>query len=113
MIEAREEGVLTDGRERADRDDQHRHQDERQRAAEPAEPHADSWALGRLLSRTGPRADDRFDDPTFAELVAGDLVDDLPARHHDDPVAEAGELERVARLDDRGDALFAFSRSAS
>ena len=57
------------------------------------------------LSGTGPRADDRLDDPAFPELVAGDLVDDPTARHHDDPVAEAGELERVARLDDRGDAL--------
>ncbi len=60
---------------------------------------------GRLLPRTRPRAHDRLDDPALPELVAGDLVDDLPARHHDDAVAEAGELERVARLDDGGDAL--------
>ena len=54
-VEAREEGVLADGRERADRDDQGRHQHERQHAAEPADPHADSSAArGRLRSRTGP-----------------------------------------------------------
>ena len=105
-VEAREERVLADGREGADCDDQHRHQHERQRAAEPAEPHTDSCGLSRrLLPRARPRADDRFDDPAFPELVAGDLVDDLPARHDDDPVAEAGELERIARLDDHRNAL--------
>ena len=60
---------------------------------------------GRGVSGTGARADDRLDDPALAELLAADLVDDLPARHHDDAVAEPGELERVARLDDDGDAL--------
>ena len=34
-----------------------------------------------------------------------DLVDDLPARHHDHPVAEPGQLERVTRLDDDRDAF--------
>src|SRR6187200_3060460 len=34
-----------------------------------------------------------------------DLVHDPTARHHDDPVAQTGKLERVARLDDRRDAF--------
>ncbi len=37
-----------------------------------------------------------------------DLVDDLPARHHDDAVTEPRELERVARLDDGRDAVLCF-----
>ena len=64
---------------------------------------ASAAAAGR--SGTGARADDRLDDPAFAELVAADLVDDRPARHHDDAVAEPGELERIARLDDDGNAF--------
>src|SRR5947207_2436029 len=52
-----------------------------------------------------PRADDRLDDALLAEVVGADLVDDPAARDHDDAVAEAGELERVARLDDHRDAL--------
>src|SRR5262245_41003789 len=63
-------------------------------------------ALRRCLRpRPGPRADDRLDDPTLPEFLPGNLVDDPTARHHDDPVAEAGELEWVARLDDRRDAF--------
>src|SRR5438309_1422329 len=58
---------------------------------------------GRRPADTG--AYDRLDDPALAELVAADLVDDPAAGDHDDPVAEAGELERVARLDDRRNAL--------
>src|SRR6266571_1744418 len=49
---------------------------------------------------TDAGADDRLDDPAFTELLAVDLVDDPPARHHDDAVTEPGELERIARLDD-------------
>src|SRR3989475_13302547 len=53
----------------------------------------------------GARADDRLDDPAFVELLAGNLLDDPPTGHHDDAVTEPGELERVARLDDDGDAF--------
>ena len=54
---------------------------------------------------TRARADDRLDDPPLPELVARDLLDDAPARHDDDAVAEARELERVAGLDDGGDSF--------
>ena len=84
-----QERVLTHRRVRADREDQHRQQHERNPAAE-----------AHALRPRDAAADDRLDDPAFAELVPSDLVDDLPARHHDDAVAEPGELERIARLDD-------------
>ena len=47
-------------------------------------------------------ADDRLDDAELVQLVARDLLDDLPPRHHEHPVAEPGELERVARLHEQG-----------
>ena len=62
---------------------------------------------------TGARTDDRLDDSPLPELVAWNLLDDAPARHDDDAVAEARELERVARLDDGGDSSSAFARNAS
>src|SRR5690242_21705058 len=51
------------------------------------------------------RADDRLDDAPLAQLLARDLLHDAPARHHDHAVAEPGELERIARLDDRRHAV--------
>src|SRR6185503_855529 len=51
------------------------------------------------------RAHDRLDDPALAEVVPVDLVDDPATGHHHDAITEAGELERVARLDDRRHAL--------
>src|SRR5262245_17276932 len=54
---------------------------------------------------TGAGTDDRLDDATLAELCLRDLVDDPATRHDHDAIAETGELERVARLDDRGDAF--------
>src|ERR1700693_6359755 len=60
---------------------------------------------GRRLSCTDARTHDGLDDPALTELVAADLVDDRPARHHDDAVTEPGELERIARLDDDGHSL--------
>src|ERR1700693_3795197 len=63
------------------------------------------FSRGRRLSCADARAHDRLDDPALAELVAADLVDDRPARHHDDAVTEPGELERIARLDDDGHSL--------
>ena len=50
------------------------------------------------LDRPGPRTM-ASTMRTLVQLVAGDLLDDLPAGHHQHPVAETGELERVARLD--------------
>ncbi len=51
-------------------------------------------------------------EPTIASTIRRspsswprDLLDDAPARHDDDAVAQPGELERVARLDDGGDAF--------
>ena len=67
----------------------------------------------RAALASDARADDRLDDAPLAEVLARDLVDDPSARHHDDAVAQPGELERVARLDDDRDASFAFARSAS
>ena len=84
----------------AERDDQRRHQHEWQ---ETAFHGADASAVFVCDARTRP--DDRLDDPALTELVAWNLLDDAPARHDDDPVADACELDRVARLHDRGDAL--------
>src|SRR3954468_10242760 len=56
-----------------------------------------------LCSRFLPydaRPDNCLDDPSLAEIDSLNFVDDLPARHHHDPIAEAGKLERVAGLDD-------------
>ena len=49
---------------------------------------------GRALAA----ACDVADEAQLVELVARDLLDDLTARHHEDAVAEPGELEGVARL---------------
>ena len=101
------------GRVRADRDDQRRHQDERQRRRGIC-PAIDARLAPNVIPvllaggtglGTDARAHDRLDDPALAELVAADLVDDRPARHHDDAVTEPGELERIARLDDDRNAL--------
>src|SRR2546427_7521460 len=63
------------------------------------------FSRGHRLSCTDARAHDGLHDPALTELVATDLVDDRPARHHDDAVTEPGELERIARLDDGGNSL--------
>src|SRR6266852_7880703 len=62
-----------------------------------------SW--GHRLSCTDAGTHDGLADPALTELVAADLVDDRPARHHDDAVTKPGELERIARLDDDGHSL--------
>src|SRR5581483_3448367 len=73
------------------------------RSASTSTPAAARRAASYRLS--DPRADDGLDDAALPELVARDLVDDHAARHHDDAVAEAGELERVAGLDEHRDPL--------
>src|SRR5581483_8603548 len=55
--------------------------------------------------RAADRADDRLGDAALAQLAAGDLVHDPSAREDDDPVAQPGQLERVARLDDHRHSL--------
>src|SRR5207237_7744314 len=63
------------------------------------------FSRGHRRSCTDARTHDRLDDPALTELVAADLVDDRPARHHDDAVTESCELEWIARLDDDGHSL--------
>ena len=41
----------------------------------------------------------------LAEVGLRDLVDDATTRHHDDAIAEPGQLDRVARLDQHRGAL--------
>ena len=70
---------------------------------------AAALTMSAACQSSGPvrrrQADDRGDDPTLAEIVARDLVDDPSARHHDHAIAQTRQLDRVAGLDDDGGAL--------
>src|SRR5690348_10340043 len=73
------------------------------RSASTSTPAGATNARSSQLPDAG--ADDRLDDPALAQLVASDLLDDPPARHHDHAITEARELEWIARLHDHRDAL--------
>ena len=94
------------GRVRADRDDQRPHQDERDTprnlipetaAATRAPDVIPALRLPRTEASRRACADDRLDDPPLAELLAADLVDDLPrdittTRSHS-PASSSGSLD--------------------
>ena len=52
------------------------------------------------LGQPGP-SHHRLDDAQLVELVAGDLLDDLAPGHDEHPIAQPGELDGVARLDEQ------------
>ena len=63
-----------------------------------------------LLTRRPPSAsaagaDDRLDDSLLAQLLVGDLVGHPAPGDDEHAVAETGELERIARLDDHRHAV--------
>ena len=113
-VEAREEGVLPDGREGADRDDQDRHEDERQRAAELADPHAGSSGLAVACSLAPAR------EPTIASTIRRSpssspgisstiFPRDITTTRSQRPASSSGSLD----LTIVATPSFAFSRNAS
>ena len=103
--------VLARGRVDADADDQRRHQRERHPAAEPARRSAGPPRAGSCRSPSSGTACSSL-EPTMASTIRRSPSSRrwisstiLPARHHDDAVAEPRQLERIARLDDDRDAV--------
>ena len=95
-----EERRLTHACVRAERQDQRRHQHEWHpaRSFMPFAP--------RLRSRARPRGSRRSPRRSAARRARRrESPRRSSARHHDDAVAESGELERIARLDDDGHAF--------
>src|SRR6188508_2438062 len=57
-------------------------------------------SLAIVTSVRRAASDDGADDPPLGQLLARDLVDDDAARHDDDSIADARQLDRIARLDE-------------
>ena len=104
-------------------DHQQRHQQERHPGRDPAcrrrrgDGRGDGRSDGRgdrldsaahassTASASAAGADDRLDDSLLAQLLVGNLVGHPAPRDDQHTIAETGELERIARLDDHRHAV--------